>query len=118
MAVNDNEVKDKARSLGSGKRPSSELDNWLRDNGATASQGNLAGREYSKAYDAATSNTQTSSTKNTKRSLTNPIDVAKAMATGVSPKSEMGSGFKVDMEGLTNYKTAASALQNEIFKQL
>jgi hypothetical protein len=118
MAVTDNEVKDKARSLGSGKRPSSELDNWLRDNGATASQGNLAGREYGKAYDAATSNTQTSNTQNTKRSLTNPIDVAKAMATGVSPKSEMGSQFKVDMEGLTNYKTAASTLQNEIFKQL
>jgi hypothetical protein len=117
MAVNDNEVKDKARSLGSGKRPSSELDNWLRDNGATASQGNLAGREYSKAYDAATSNTQTSTTSEN-RSLTNPIDVGKAMAKSISPKSEMGNDFKVDMSGLLNPATTLLTLEKEIFKQL
>ena len=64
-----------------------------------------------------TNSSKTSNTKDTNRSLTNPIDVAKAMAKGVSSKSEMGGEFKVNMEGLTNYKTAASALQNEIFKQ-
>jgi len=44
--------------------------------------------------------------------------IAKAMSTGVSPKSDMGSQYKVNMEGLTNRSTANATLQNEILKQL
>lgn len=48
----------------------------------------------------------------------NATSIAKAMSTGVSPKSDMGSQYKVNMEGLTNRSTANATLQNEILKQL
>ena len=69
------------------------------------------------SYDGTPIPNQGSQTQS-KRSLANPIDVAKAMATGVSPKTEMSSQYKVDMDGLTSFKTAQTTLQNEVFKQL
>jgi len=114
MTVTDSEVKSKARSLGSDGRPQSELTSWLQTNGATTNQGFMAGSEYQTAYDNRSRGNQQQQGNRT----LSATSIAKAMSTGVSPKSDMGSQYKVDMEGLTNQSTANATFQNEILKQL
>jgi hypothetical protein len=108
-----------SKILSESRNANEAIERWKRENNGVidATVESSFRTESASSFKGGT-NPQTSNTKDTNRSLTNPIDVAKAMAKGVSSKSEMGGEFKVNMEGLTNYKTAASALQNEIFKQL
>lgn len=62
-------------------------------------------------------NTNSNSTQSQRGNRTlNPIDISKAMATGVSPKSDMSQQYKVDFQGLKD--NPAFTLQEEILKQL
>lgn len=96
MAVSDGAVKDKARSLGSSRRPHSELDDWLNSNGATSLQGAMAGREYMTAYNAA-SGGGGGTTTSQKGSILRPFDVIKA-GEGTSRISEMSDQYKTGIE--------------------
>jgi hypothetical protein len=117
MSVTDSQVKSKAEELGSQNRSSSELDSWLTSNGATATQGAMAGREYNKALNARNSGNQSQSQPQQSRTLS-PTSITQAMSYGQSSKSEMASQYKVDVGALTDPLTASSAIQSEILKQL
>jgi hypothetical protein len=59
-----------------------------------------------------------SSSKSESKETLGITSIAKAMSTGVSPKSEMGSNYKADIGGLTNPLSLGTTLQDEILKQL
>jgi len=117
MAVTDDEVKRKARTLGSDGRPSSELDNWLRDNGANTSQGSLAGREYTTAFNSR--NQGGGGNQQQSQRTLGVTSIAQAMGKGASSVSEMGSEYKFDKSLFdpTSIDKVAK-FENEIIKQL
>lgn len=117
MAVTDGAVKDKARSLGSSGRPSSELDSWLSSNGATISQGNMAGREYSSALAARNNSSSSSSSSTSMGSIIDPNDIIKS-GSGTSRVSQMSEDLKTGFDNLEKDLLNTQKVNDAILKQL
>ena len=107
-----------SKILSESRNVNEAIDRWKRENNGVIEPTVETSFRGEPASNFKGGNPQTSTTQNVNRSLTNPIDVGKAMAKSVSSKSEMGNDFKVDMSGLLKPATALLTLEKEIFKQL
>ncbi len=105
-----------SKILSESRNANEAIDRWKRENNNTIDPTVEASfrAEPSSNFKGGT-NPQTSTTQRGNRTL-NPVDISKAMATGVSPKSDMGQQYKVDFQGLKD--NPAFTLQEEILKQL